>query len=255
MMTRHRVWLDDQPMHDLDPTIYITDVMEQTPQIDVLAFGRAIGDGQHVSRRTRQMLTVSVKFAIREYDTARRKSVMQKIHLWTMGKTWLTISDRPGQRLRVSVDNLPTITSAGKWTETLSLTFTAYESPYWESTRLHMVHTDGSAAMLVPGTAPSAKVDVSITTGGEGNTSTITVLCDPYVIALTGMALAPGSAVIFRHDEQGVLHIEADGVSILHHRVPESADDLLITPGKATALSCTADQPLTATFSCREVWA
>lgn len=254
MMTRYRVWLDGLGLHDLDPSLIITDVCESTPRMQVHTAARAQGDGLICTRRTRQSLSVTVRFLIREYDPARRQAVLQKLHAWVKGSC-LTFSHRPGQELLVTLDAFPTVTSALKWTEELSITFTAYALPYWRSTEPTTLTTTSSAAMMVEGTAPLAPVDVTVTTGGTGTTSNLTVQAGGNSITLAGLSLVPGATVLFTHDEQGLLHITSGGASLLDRRTPASADDLLVTPGQSNPVACSANQPLTATFAVKGVWA
>ena len=254
MMTRYRVWLDGLGLHDLDPCLIITDVCESAPRMQLKTAARAQGDGLVRTRRTRQSLSVTVRFLIREYDPMRRQGVMQKLHAWAQGHC-LTFSHRPGQELLVTLDAFPTVTSALKWTEELSITFTAYALPYWRSVEPATLTTNASAAMMVEGTAPFAPADVTVTTGGSGTTTAITVQTGSHAITLQRLSLAPGATVVFSYDDQGVLHITSGGASLLSRRTADSADDLLMIPGQSNTVSCSGDQPLTATFAVKGVWA
>ena len=243
MVTRYGVWLDGLPMEELDPAIYITDVQEQAPQMNVVTAPRAMGDGLFVTHRARERLSVIVRFAIREYDTARRKDAMQKIISWARAGKYLAISDRPGQRLRVEVDAMPTITSALKWTQELTLTFVAYAMPFWQSEYPEIIATSDVASRFVPGDAVKASVDVVITPTG----SAVTVAVGSSRITLEGVA----DAIEISHGDDGVLRITSGGASILAKRTPESSDDLLAAPGEINRFSISGGS---ATFRVRGVW-
>lgn len=244
MITRYGAWLDGLPLDRISPAIYITDIREEPAAMNVLTLPRASGNGSFVTRRTRDSLSVTIRFAIREYDTVRRKAILQDIITWAKKGKHLSISDRPGQRLRVAVDELPTIQSALRWTQELSLTFTAYSSPFWENDYADSLTTSGAASMTVAGDADSATVDVSITPSGD----TVTVKADQTTITLTDLS----GAVEITHGDDGLLRIVSGGESILSHRTPESSDDLTATPGRVNDFSVEGG---TATFRVRGVWA
>lgn len=244
MITRYSAWLDGLPLHEIDPTIYILDIQEDPAQMDISTAPKAGGAGRFVVTRQRQTLSVTILFAIREQDVTRRKAIMQKVIAWAKGGKYLAINDRPDQRLRVEVDELPTIQSALRWTQELSITFTAYAFPFWENTYTDSLTTSGAASMSVAGDADSAPVDVSITPSGDA----VTVRADQTTITLTDLS----GAVEITHGDDGLLRIMSGGESILSHRTPESSDDLTATPGRVNDFSIEGG---TATFRVRGVWA
>lgn len=240
MITRYGAWLDNLPLSGIDPTIIITDIDEHTPAVDVLTASRALGDGLRVTRRTRQSLSVAVKFMIREYGVARRKDILQRVITWARLGKYLSISDRPGQRLRVELDSVPTITSALKWTSVITLTFIAYACPFWEEDT--PVTRTGGGKMYVPGDAEKAFVDVSI----QPTSSNVTVKAGDTSITLQGV-----SGKIDITHEDGVLRIMSGSTSLLSKRTAASSDDLWVTPGQENTFSISGG---TATFSVRGVW-
>ena len=244
MMTRYSAWLDGLPLHEIDPTIYILDIQEDPAQVDVSTAPKAGGAGRFVVARRRQTLSVTILFAVREYDVTRRKAIMQEIVAWAKGGKYLSINDRPGQRLRVEVEELPTIQSALRWTQELSITITAYASPFWENDYTDSLTTSGTASMTVTGDADSAPVDVSVKPSG----GTVTVKADKSTITLTDVS----DNVEITHGDEGILRMLSNGVSILSHRTPDSSDDLTVTPGRVNDFSVTGG---TATFRVRGVWA
>lgn len=243
MRTRYGAWIDGIALHDVDPSIYVTDIQESAPQMNVSTNVRALGDGLHVTRKARESISVTVYFMIREYDTVRRKAVMQDVIRWAKSGEYLSISDRPDQRLRVQVDAMPTITSSLQWTQDLSITFTAYAFPYWESEYASKVNTSTEASMMVEGNADRAPVDATVTT----TSANVTIRVDSTVISLVGVS----GIVRIMHDDDGILRITQDGAPILSRRTPASSDDLYATPGKINRFSVTGGR---AVFSVRGVW-
>lgn len=244
MTTRYSAWLDGLPLHEIDPSIYILDIQEDPAQVDVTTAPKAGGVGRFVITKQRQSLSVTISFAIREYDVTRRKAIMQEIVAWAKGGKYLFINDRPNQRLKVEVDELPTITSALKWTQALSITFTAYAFPYWENDYTDTLTTSSEASMTVTGDADRAPVDVTI----EANGGMVTVKADKTTISLTDVS----GIVEISHDDNGILRLLSNGESILSKRTPESSDDLIATPGRVNDFSVSGGK---ATFRVRGVWA
>ena len=245
MMNRYGVWLDGLPLHEIDPSIILTDIIEQPAVVDVISYPRAQGSGLRIAKRTRQSLSVSVRFAIWEYDVTRRKAVMQKIVTWAKSGKYLAINDRPGQRLRVEVDSMPTIQSALKWTQDLTITFTAYAMPFWESDDVHMLTTSDVASMMIMGDGDQTLVDATIQVEEEGD---VTVKADNTTITLTDVS----GTINITHGDDGILRITAGEDSLLSHREPKSSDDLIATPGRVNEFSVIGG---TATFRVRGVWA
>lgn len=243
MITRYGVWLDGLPLHAIDPTIYITDIQEQPSHMDVQTHPRASGDGLRVTKRTRQSLSVVVRFVVREYDVMRRKAILQKIIGWAKAGKYLEINDRPEQRLRVEVDTMPTIQSALRWTQELSIAFTAYGSPYWEESMPDTFTTSGTVQQLVNGDADKAFPDVEV----SPSASTVTVTVGDSHITLENVS----GAVLIAHDN-GVLSITEDGVPVLGKRTADSSDDLVCIPGEVNTFSVAGGSAL---FTVRGRWA
>lgn len=248
MKTRYSAWLNGQALHDVAPALYILDVIEKAPEGDVALAAYAGRDGQRVLRRSRQSLSVDVYFAIRDQDPTRRKAALEAVIAWAAPGGWLSLSDRPDQRLHVDMDRAPTITSALKWTDTLILTLTAYEVPFWEQTHPATVQgegTEGSATLFVPGTAPAAPLSYTARNTGAAPLTTLTVEAAGRRITLTGLNIAPGESVSVTYDHTGLQLLPVD------KRTEDSADDLLLPCGQRTGIAWSADQSVSITFEAR----
>lgn len=245
MNTRYSCALDGVSPERLDACILVTDITEMAPRCQVVT-SATLRHGLRHLRRVRQSLTVRISFLLREYDPVQRRAAMQKLFAWAEGGGVLTTSDRPGQQLRVECDTLPAM-SALCWLDEMSLSFTAYETPFWESAEM-TESADG--LLLLPGTADEAPVDAQIVHQGSGTLTEMTLRCGDTAISLQGLALSPGAEISIRADN-GVLHILNSGESLLMHRTPESHDLLLAPCGVATTVSAEGDQPLSASFRAR----
>lgn len=253
--TRYMCAINGQGLQDLDPTIFITDIQESSPKLRANTVSNAFYDGLRLMRMHRQSLAVSVSFCVREYDTARRKSVAEKACEWAKDG-WLTINDRPGQRLYVVCDKLPVIPSALKWTDTLTIGFTAYALPYWQEAipaTATYTGTNGNAN-LSPAGNRDCYLEAEITaTGGTVNTLTIAVNGKSY--AFSGLGLAKGKSLSIGYDDENHLQFMRIGdVSAFSTRTAASADDLMLRPKKVNAITVTANTAVMAVFKARGLW-
>ncbi|MBQ8312612.1 MAG: hypothetical protein IJX84_05345 [Clostridia bacterium] len=248
-MTRYKVWLDQQGLQDLDPAIHIIDLQEQPPSQLLSTAARAQGDGVFLARRTRQSLSVTVRFAIREPRPARRQAILQKVRTWAQG-SYLSTGDRPQQRLKVQAENLPTLSSALKWTDALSITFTAYEAPFWEDAQ----PTSATSTLYLPGDAPPAPLDMRWVCSSNAPAE-VTIATPLSSITFRDLPLKAGQELVISH-ESGTLTATIDGADVLPHRTPESSDDLLLPCGQISTVTVTADSTTTSgcIFSARGRW-
>lgn len=250
-MTRFQVWLNGMSLQDVDPSIRITDVQELAPNQLTVTASRAGGDGLRLLHRTRQSLSVTVRFTIREYSPARRKAALTAVLAWARQGGWLTLGDRPGQRLHVAADTLPYLESALGWTKELFLGFTAYESPYWEENASTLF--PAGRKVLLPGNAPSAPADFRwIVPGGSVDLRIETPLS---CIHLDGLSTVSGQTLALTHTA-GLPVITLDGKDMLAWRTPDSSDDLLLPCGEAStvAVSCNGAAVDDCTVTARGRW-
>lgn len=256
MRTRYDVYMDGLPLDAIDPAIYVTDVQETPASYDATTLQRAKGDGLRVLRRLRDSLQVRVAFMVRETDVGRRRDIVQRVAAWAMGGKYLSLGDRPGQRLRVLCETLPGITSALKWTQELTMVFTAYAMPYWEADmpiRASFTGTSGTAVIRNAGTAPCfLEAEISNTSGST--LTSLSLTADGQTMAFTGMALGAGKTLKIFYDDKWILRAEVDGASVLSKRTSGSDDDLILQPGKATTVSIAADKAVSVTLKARGLW-
>lgn len=249
MITRYRVWLDGQGLQDLDPRIIVSDIQELSPDMDVQTVSRAIGDGMRVLKRRRRTLTVAVRFYIDEYDTARRKAIMQKVVGWACKGGKLSISDRPDQYLQVETDLLPALTSAQQWLGEQIVSFVAYGMPYWQE--VHPVTASASGktgkVYLSPPGDRDTVLEATITNRGGGVLTDVQIALNGAEIRLSGLSVAVGDKVSIAMQD-GLLTLP------VAFRTAESSDELTVMAGKRNEVSFTADQDVQAVFSARGAW-
>lgn len=229
MMTRYGVWLDGVGLDEIDPTVFILDIQEQLPQSRITTEDWAGSrDGTRFVREKTLTASVTVRFAVREYDVARRKMIVSDVAAWAHRGSILTINDRPGQRLRVRCTALPVVSSALKWTDTLTVTFTAYEWPFWEDEAESSATVSGKTyaalGLSVPGNGEYAYLSGQLIFPGTASVE--------IVAGNTRFEIQNVSGDLQWGYEDGVLFIRSGGESAMAHRTPESSDDLMVVPGR-----------------------
>ena len=249
--------LDGQPLHQLDDAIILLDIQEHPAEAAAHTFFPA-GGGARFFGSKRRTLSVSLLLEIHEYDPPRRKHLCQEINRWAMTGRVLTITDRPGQQLCVRCTTPLVIPSALRWTQSLKLTFAAYERPYWEDEtptfiRWAAAKQQHEGALFLPGTAEKAPAEAEIIPA-QGGSGDVTVRVGDTVITLAGLTLTAGQAVRIGYDASGLMEIRNGGVSVMKSRTGESSDELLAVPGQSSAISITAPVPVTAVVSARGCW-
>lgn len=249
------VSLDGLRLNDLDPSIHIANVEEQTPArtVQTTLAGRI---GSRVLRDQVGSISVRVLFVILTDDLARRKAVCGKVAQWARNGRFLMLSDRPGQRLQVMCTALPSISSAQNWGQTLSLTFAAYTAPWWESELPTEIETDAAAehqlSLRFVGTQPEAWPDITITARADVDAVIISANEDSMVF--TGLGMAAGDQLHIRHEDGLLVGYKLSGgvrIPCMSCRTAGSCDELALLACEDNSIHLTADAPVTAVFSVR----
>ena len=249
MLLRFEATLNGVAFSNIDEKLILRDIEEMRPRETQNESPRATYPGTRVSSRVRRALSVRLVFCVREYDITKRADVLDKVAKWAANGGWLTINSRPGQRLYVRPDEMPSMGSSLKWTEDMYMTLTAYENPFWEDETAKTL--TGNGYLNPGGTYPTAYVSCDITNAGHAALTKVTVNCGSTKIILDGLYITNGQTVSIGYTDDGILQITANGVSALANRTPDSSDDLMIRGGVSTWVSVTSNVTVTRVFSTR----
>lgn len=255
---RFSVWLNGQGLQDIDETVFVIDVAESTPEEDKQTATTA-APGTILLSRTRRALSVTITFCVREYDITRRRQIVDEIRTLCAAGGWLEINERPDQRLWVTCDTLPTISSSQRWTDNLSVVFVAYSAPYWQQktaskAKISTPTVSNTVNIRPIGNAMETPLQAEITAYGGTLTSFKIVVNDTSEIVFSGISLSGGKTLVIGHDAYGRFTATIDGNSVLKNRTASSADDLLVESGKNNKIKVSSDVRLTATFSTYGRW-
>lgn len=251
MKNRMDVTLNDVALSSLHADLYVLDIAYSVPQIE-MTVAQLVTRGGILTDQRRKEISVTVTFELHVYSMPERMKACQEIVSWAKDGGKLETTDRPDQYLECVCTGLPMVTSVLKWTEPLSVTFTAYAMPYWQEKHpVRVTFTEaGEQEVYVPGNAGSAPVYARIT-ATEALTGLNVSVGNTY-IALTDLTLSAGDTVEIDHDEHGLLTITQGDESILDKRSPLSSDDLLAESGQKNTVAISENA--TAEFLIKGVW-
>lgn len=247
MMSAYRVWLDGLGLADIDPAILITDIEEHAPKNKLTTCGNARYDGLRIARKVRQSISVTISLTVRERNHQRRQAVLERIAQWAQGVHYLTMSTRPGQRLRVMPDALPTDCSSLHWTQEMKITFTAYSIPYWEDevpVKVTAQGTQGVTCITPMGCVPCF-LEAKIMHTASQPLEEIRLEVNGQVLHLQGLNAQAPQVIEIRYDDEGLL------VLPFACRTADSCDDVVLIPGQSNTIAYQADQPVSMTFYAR----
>lgn len=254
-----RVALNDVWLDEIDSRIIISGIEEGEPKLNWSAVSLFGGVGQRVTSHHRESLDVTVKFALRitsKHLTA-RSELLEKITGWAAEGGWLRLNYRQNRRLRVVCAALPGIDDLAKWDSEYTITFRAYGVPYWQQVTpatLTIASTKSmNRSMEVAGTADSV-LNMTFTNISGMEISTLTVATEHGSFAFKSLGLKADESLVIDHTAAGLLRIRIQNTagtyrSAMAMRTPESADDLLISPG-ASIVTLTAQRAGRVVLTC-----
>lgn len=253
MISRYEAILNGVPLSTLSGNILILDIKYNSPSINNETYSVAKKQGERIHRRYLNKSSVTIDFAIREYDIRERQVICSEIVKWAKNGGILQTNDRTGQRLRCVCETFPVISSALKWTDTLSIVFSAYALPYWEEeipSTLTLTGSNTNGTLYVPGNVDGAFVEASIK--ANATLSTINLWCNNRTIALANISVASGQTIVISYDYEMIQSIKVGNTSLLDKRV--GVDDLLANCGETNSMAVVANASVTVTYSVRGLW-
>lgn len=250
MISRYQAILNGISLQSLSPDILITDISYPEPGIQLSTYTRAQRDGAGIYQRYKDKAAVAIRFAIRAYDIARRQQICQQVCNWAKDGGDLRINDRPGQRLVCICETMPRLNSVRNYTDEIEIQFAAYAVPYWQEIIPETISLSGSSAsgnLFVPGDAPEAVVEVTIT--ANATLTSISLTTGDTTLSLAGISVPSGSSIQIAYDDELIQSIKTGSTSLLANRT--GADDLMAKCGTINHVSYTANASCTVTFRVR----
>ena len=268
MISRYDAILNGVPLSSLSAAILITDISYTAPAVDYETFSIAKRHGARIYRRYVESAQVKISFAIREYNIRTRQEICNEIVRWARNGGILQCNDRQGQRLHCVCSSFPYIASAQKWTDNLSMTFTADTLPFWESTTETIVELTSSggyvqSTVAIPGNIEAALVSATVVTANypdpaEGQDPTQVTRLDfeagGTAITLTGLTIGKKQTITIAYDENLIQSIKHGSTSLLGKRTAASDSDLMAACAENVRFRFRASAEATVTYKVRGLW-
>lgn len=269
MISRYDAILNGVPLSSLNANILITDIETVQPAIRYDSFTLAKRHGSRIYRRYAETAAVNIKFAIRQYDIQTRQEVCNEIIKWARNGGILQTNDRMGQRLRCVCSAFPYVSSALKWTDELTITFTAYLLPFWENTMetiVELTSTGGYSqqTVLIPGNIEAALVSAEVKTAAsyptpeEGQDPIQVTRLDfeagSSKITLTGLEIGANQTIKIAYDDNLIQSIKVGSTSLLDKRSTGSDDDLVANCAENVRFRFRSNVEATVTYRLRGLW-
>lgn len=246
MITRYEAWKGGIPLSSIAPEIIITDIEENQPRLNIDSRSFPIGNGSRVLDVSRETLSVTLRFVVRAYDPADRQAIVSEIVKWAKTGNALEVSSRDGLYLECMLTNAPFVKNALKWTDPVTMTFTAYEVPFWQEkmpTKTVLSGISGSVAIVPRGTEKTV-LEFSVKNTESSTLDTFQVNGLNEQIRFENLGLSSG-ATINVSIENGLLMLPVG------KRTPESNDFIFLNPNTANNISFSSDKSAQVTFSAR----
>ncbi len=253
MIGRYYASLNTISLESINPCILIYDISYDAPSRNRQSYTLVKREGATIYSSVKEKASCTISFFIREPDIAKRQRICQSVCAWARNGGELCTNDRKDQKLVCICEKLPAITSALKWTEPLSITFTAYSQPYWQEvfpSTLTLSGTSGNGKLFIPGSAPETMVEISAT--ARASLPSISFTVGSYTISLSGLSVTSGQVIKITYDNQMIQSIKVGNTSLLNKRT--GADDLKAQCGTSNNISFSASANTTVVFSARGLW-
>ena len=253
MISRYEAELNGIALSSLNPNILVLDIKHQSadPQTETYSVGKR--NGSRIYRRYYESCSVTILFEIHEYNVWERQSICNAVSAWAKNGGKLETSDRKDQFLQCVCTSFPKVESAKRWTNELSITFTAYAFPFWQEKHIAskaFTGTSGSGTLYIPGNADDALVEVDVK--ANASLSSVSLTVNGRTLSLTGLSLSTNDVIKISYDGNAIQSIKVGTTSLLDKR--SGVDDLLAKCGEYNSFSMSASASATVTFKVRGQW-
>jgi hypothetical protein len=239
MILSRRVAVGGVQLDEISPWIVIRSVDHGVPKETISAVSQMGGSGQRITSAHWETMDVSVSYAIDlpKKRLEERRQIFEAVNTWASRGGWLTFSWMPNRRFWVDRVEIPSTGDLWNWTESMTLTFKAYNVPFWQDVTAAAssakLVTDGSVVLDVPGNVQTV-LDAEFVNKSGQTINKLTLTVGSQKIAFTNLGLGGSESMVISHGTDGLLRITAGGRSVLSRRT--GSDDLFVNPGTNTVI-------------------
>ena len=149
---------------------------------------------------------------------------------------------------------LPDMGDPREWDAEFTITFRAYNVPFWQDgtpttvTDTLVAGTEKTKTITAPGNTKT-QLDISFTNTSGSSMSTFSVTIGGKTMSLTDLALANGETLVITHGDDGRLRITEGTRNAYGKQTAGGLDDLILDPGGNT-VKVTAGKAGNLSMSC-----
>jgi hypothetical protein len=244
MKLKRRAALNGVQLDEIDERILIQGIEPAAGKDSLTTVSLWGGSGSRVTGAHRDSLDIIVKFSldIKRGAYTERSEIFEKVMAWAAAGGWLTLTQKPGRKIRVICAQLPAEGDPLEWTNRYSITFRAHGVPYWQqesASQLRIAGTGSAARQFGVGGTAETVMDVSYKNTSGATVNQVDITCGGSAIHLRNLGVANGETLAIDHDDNGkrcVLRVRIQGTngswrSALSKRQPDSSNDLHVPPG------------------------
>ena len=237
MILSRRAALDGVQLDEVHQKVVIRSIDPGISKQNITAVDRMGGAGQRVTGEHWSTIDATVTFAINvpKREMELRRQIFDAVISWAMGGKWLTFNNMPDRRLYVDKVVLPSSGDLWNWQAEYTITFRAYNVPFWQQAEPVVVKkaniTKGSVVIDVGGTAESV-LDITFKNISGKEITNFKVTVDGKALTLNGVKLGGTETLKITHGTDGLLKITAGNRNV--YAIYTGDDDLTVKPGKRT---------------------
>ena len=234
MRLSRRAALDGVYLDEAHEAIIIRGVEPGKTERKINSVARMGGIGQRITTANWNLVEAKVIFAInlKKWEMDARREAFEAACAWALKKGWLTMTGNPGRKLYVNEIILPDSGDLWDWTAEYTITFQAYDVPFWQDETPASVTVEtisgGTINIDVPGHVDTV-LNVRFENKSGKTINKMDITADGHKFTFTGLGLGENDTLTITHGEDGLLEIWNGAVSLLDKR--RGADDLIVRPG------------------------
>ena len=236
MILSRRVSLGGQQLDELDERIVIRSVNPGVPNEALGATERMGGVGQRLTSQHWNSLDVIVTYAIDvpKTDLKTRKEIFDAVNSWALKGGWLKVNYIKNRRLYVDKVIVPGSGDLFNWTNEYTLTFRAYNVPFWTDTTPESVTkqvSNGSISIDVPGQVQTV-LNATLQNVCGQTISDISIKVGKNTLKFAGINLGGTATLTISHGHDGLLRAKVGDTSV-YNKIT-GGEDLYADPGVNT---------------------
>ena len=253
MTSRYAATLNDVSLASLDSSILLLDIQYQPVDLQDSTINIAKRHGARLVDRSYGVSSVRILFEIHKYGINDRQEVCGKVQKWAKNGGVLEVNDRSGQYLQCICTEFPVISSAKNWTDPVSITFTAFDVPFWQektAVTATLTGTSDTEYVSVPGSVDGALVEADIT--ANASLSSVTLTVNGRDLILSGLSASANDVIKITYDANAIQSIKLGNTSLMDKRT--GVDDLLAKCGETNVFEIEASASVSVVFKVRGLW-